>query len=214
MSRFQRTAFTLIELLVVIAIIGLLAAILFPVFARARENARRTACLSNIKQIGLGVMQYAADFDEKLPDYKGGATPFYPEQTKSYVGSEQIYRCPNFPKFRTPVLFGDVQYPSYGFNGRASWGLYRTNGWPLARVDQPAITWMLVESQYSATRYLDGWGRVTSTLGADPTYLKPEDCPEFLAAQHLDGSNVGFADGHAKWIKNGQAGLGYLWKGS
>ena len=63
----RKAAFTLIELLVVIAVIAILAAILFPVFARARENARRAACLSNMKQIGLGIMQYVQDFDEKFP---------------------------------------------------------------------------------------------------------------------------------------------------
>ena len=64
-----KSAFTLIELLVVIAIIAILAAILFPVFARARENARRTSCLSNIKQLGLGIMQYTQDYDERYPMY-------------------------------------------------------------------------------------------------------------------------------------------------
>src|SRR5690606_6779733 len=62
-----KRGFTLIELLVVIAIIAILAAILFPVFARARENARRASCQSNLKQIGLGLMQYTQDYDERLP---------------------------------------------------------------------------------------------------------------------------------------------------
>ena len=67
MKRQKQGAFTLIELLVVIAIISILAAILFPVFARARENARRTSCMNNLKQMGLGVMQYVQDYDEKYP---------------------------------------------------------------------------------------------------------------------------------------------------
>jgi len=67
MSRNNKSAFTLIELLVVIAIISILAAILFPVFGRARENARRASCMSNLKQIGLAIMQYTQDYDEKYP---------------------------------------------------------------------------------------------------------------------------------------------------
>src|SRR3982750_2052617 len=89
--------FTLLELLVVIAIIPILAAILFPAFARARENARRASCQSNLKQLGLGVMQYVQDYDEKFPLYaadndkaRGWAVLLQP-----YVRSTQILQCPS-----------------------------------------------------------------------------------------------------------------------
>src|SRR3954471_15423650 len=70
----KRNGFTLIELLVVIAIISILAAILFPVFGRARENARRSSCLSNIRQVGMAFMQYVQDNDERFPFNKTNAT--------------------------------------------------------------------------------------------------------------------------------------------
>ena len=101
-SQRARKAFTLIELLVVIAIIAILAAILFPVFSRARENARRSSCQSNLKQIGLGIMQYAQDYDETLlPGYQTGGTAagnsFGPWHAliQPYVKSYQILRCPS-----------------------------------------------------------------------------------------------------------------------
>jgi prepilin-type N-terminal cleavage/methylation domain-containing protein/prepilin-type processing-associated H-X9-DG protein len=94
-SRAKR-GFTLIELLVVIAIIALLAAILFPVFARARENARRTSCQSNLKQIGLGIAQYTQDYDEFLPVSSGlGTGTTWRTYIYSYVKSEQIFVCPS-----------------------------------------------------------------------------------------------------------------------
>ena len=106
--RTARSAFTLIELLVVIAIIAILAAILFPVFARARENARRSSCQSNLKQIGLGIIQYVQDYDEKFPmsEYGGGGAsvpqvqwyqavqPYMKSGTQ--YGKGGVYQCPSY----------------------------------------------------------------------------------------------------------------------
>ena len=99
--KHNRLGFTLIKLLIVIAVIVILAAILFPVFARARENARRASCQSNMKQIGLGVMQYTQDYDEKYPlrDHGGAGaardatSPW--AQIQPYVKSTQILKCPS-----------------------------------------------------------------------------------------------------------------------
>ena len=95
----SRRGFTLIELLVVIAIIAILAAILFPVFARARENARRTSCLSNVKQIGLGIMQYVQDYDGVMPatNANGNNDESYvvAARLQPYVKSFQIFKCPS-----------------------------------------------------------------------------------------------------------------------
>src|SRR4051812_41024733 len=84
-------AFTLIELLVVISIIALLAAILFPVFGRTRENARRSGCLSNLKQIGLASMQYQQDYDERFP-HDGDRTW---GRIYGYVKSQAVFACPS-----------------------------------------------------------------------------------------------------------------------
>ena len=98
MTYFRRNAFTLIELLVVIAIIAILAAILFPVFGRARESARKSSCLSNTKQIGLGFMQYFQDYDERFPMTKntsGEELPWAQASMQPYLKSRQILRCPS-----------------------------------------------------------------------------------------------------------------------
>src|SRR5690606_38632404 len=93
-----KTGFTLIELLVVIAIISILASILFPVFARARENARRGSCMSNEKQLGLAALQYTQDYDERLFGHyssEGGVQKTWMNRLQPYMKSTQIFVCPS-----------------------------------------------------------------------------------------------------------------------
>src|SRR6187397_1320782 len=98
MSAFRRRAFTLIELLVVIAIIAILAAILFPVFAQAREAARKASCLSNMKQIGLALQQYSSDYDGLFPPSQlpsSGANVSWPTMSFPYIKNEGVFVCPS-----------------------------------------------------------------------------------------------------------------------
>lgn len=214
MNKSCKRAFTLIELLVVIAIIAILAAILFPVFARARENARRASCQSNVKQIALGVMQYAHDHDDLLPAYSTEETRLYHVAISPYVKSETLFRCPS-AKRNTTDSFNSIYFPSYALNGQTAYGssvktIYHGNGTPLVSVTEPSITWMLVESRRSIARWdSDGHGYYRISLTSQTI---PEDSDVFRANTHLDGSNIGFADGHVKWVKNGSNGRGYRWQ--
>lgn len=130
----KRKGFTLIELLVVIAIIAILAAILFPVFAQAREKARQTACLSNEKQMGLGLLQYTQDYDEALPfnwigAYNVSNPAANPPQYKwmdeiyPYTKNEQIFTCPSDNTNRKSYTY----YTSLKAPSINNWGSYCTN---------------------------------------------------------------------------------------
>lgn len=219
-QELKSKGFTLIELLVVIAIIAILASILFPVFARARENARRAACLSNAKQIGLGLMMYAQDYNERLTPWNGGSTrggnsPYYYVAIYPYVKSRQIFRCPNAPRLISGS-WGSTYYSTYAMNGTGGNGyMYQYGGTHLAEVKEPAITWMVVETKYSTARWeSNGWGYPGLSFASVsfPEAKRSAVGGAFRPTAHLDGSNVIFADGHAKWVKNGTRGRGYHWK--
>lgn len=183
------TGFTLIELLVVIAIIAILAAILFPVFARARENARRSSCLSNVKQLGLGFLQYAQDYDEKLPgswNDKNDEAQWWGAKIQPYVKSSQLFFCPSDSDSSSsqPIGRGNT---SYGFNYAfldADPGTYSKGGISLAQLYIPAQTLILADSGNSTNKSL--------------IYSQAAFAP---VPRHFEGVNVYFCDGHAKWYR-------------
>jgi len=185
----MKRGFTLIELLVVIAIIAILAAILFPVFARAREKARQTSCLSNVKQLALASLMYAQDYDEKpIPYYIGGSYLYTYDDTyhggmwykliMPYTKNEQILDCPSYSHKR-----GSDQYS--GHTSGYSWSRYCNENDSLADIETPSETMM--------TGDVGGTGNYRFYYKAYPT--------TYVAPRHNEGANVGLWDGHAKWYK-------------
>jgi len=191
----RRHGFTLIELLVVIAIIAILAAILFPVFAKAREKARQSSCNSNLKQIALGVIQYSQDYDEKFPPALTGTLPaaFYMlhEVLAPYIKNDQIWQCPSKKDAFNVSAIGKM---SIGYSGDVGTPMpadpYRIFGVPpppfgtlscsLGQVDKPAETAMMCDAVGSIAA-----GFASMSIAEDP--------------RHNDGCNYNYVDGHVKW---------------
>jgi len=208
-----RKGFTLIELLVVIAIIAILAAILFPVFAQAREKARQTVCLSNEKQIGLGIIQYVQDYDEVMPHHQfyDGATAStfrtWQDAIDPYMKSHDVYRCPSNPYNRVKVAGGKVDYPiSYAPNEALMPNWDKTWSTSLARIDSPANTVTVVESRASWAALSANSIIWDSALGEwtagyyAPGAPKP-GAGDGDAFHHNHFINTIFSDGHAKATK-------------
>lgn len=230
--RMQPQGFTLIELLVVIAIISILAAILFPVFARARENARRASCSSNLKQIALGVLQYTQDYDEKFPLYNSNsaanATPSNPygwaDAIQPYLKSTQIFQCPSES---TSALVGaagspfagqsdptQVGYTDYSYNARLS---LTDNGFlsvtSQATLTQPTLT-VLNCDDYSWLSMSFDWGCNVAAACDNPGVYSPGLAQIGNGTKannrHLSGANFSFADGHVKWYKSAGDNTNYM----
>lgn len=209
--RGRTKAFTLIELLVVIAIISIIAAILFPVFARARENARRTSCLSNLKQMGLGIMMYTQDYDEMYPPAyisSSAPTPFgnsdwdWKKIIYPYVKNQQLFVCPS----KTSTM--NIDFMNYGINQSVT-----ANHTPMsiAGMNSPASKYLVMDSGHWRIRYtmitdsdsetnlfyLPGQGSAGYTCSNNDARAH-SDCE---TGRHFEGVNIIFADGHTKWLK-------------
>ena len=191
----SRTGFTLIELLVVIAIIAILAAILFPVFARAREKARQTSCLSNLKQIGLAEKMYEQDYDEVTGSYVVAAPNSVTTQYSwidllmPYVNNTQLFECPS----------ADNGYRSGGVGALGSYGANISDTGTPGKTGQGylycyrKIASFKVPSETAIFAYTGGnhyWRYSGGTIQA-------------MGFLHNEGANVAYLDGHSKWISQG-----------
>jgi len=211
----KRQAFTLIELLVVVAIIAIIAAILFPTFQKVRENARRAACASNLKQLAMAFTEYTQDNDEALPGAtdggNGGAgigggwiyfkffseppapNAFDPSQgaVYSYVKSTSVYVCPDDGPGRQA---GD----SYAINScvtASTLGLQPNPGRALAAFEAPASLVLLAEEAYDPDGVPNG---SASTDDGILWYTSPTNTS---STRHNGGANAAFLDGHVRWYR-------------
>jgi len=211
--RWLRRGFTLIELLVVIAIIAILAAILFPVFAQARESARKTQCLSNLKQIGTAWMMYAQDYDERTlintwnsNTDLGEKRRIFSVRLQPYVKNEQLFVCPSDrdPWDRTDQehAVGEPDIPAKGSYALQSWG-----EWSMAEIAAPAeyfLAWDTTGVGWDGGNFGNPFGN-EAWIGEEQSegaWRWHRDT--FFAARHSDQINMVFADGHAKSMRCAQ----------
>ena len=219
--------FTLIELLVVIAIIAILAAILFPVFARARENARRSSCSSNLKQIGLGLIQYSQDYDERFTRAWYGPNGYedsgptngkykWMDAIQPYIKSTQLFTCPSNSNGLTTDATGNFipalqlpansnrNYGSYAINS-SYYGIGAVKGpandLSLATVDEPTTTIWVGDGNGS---YQVDWDNTTppvATIGNVKSIGQASLQDGSVVERHLETCNILFVDGHVKSMK-------------
>ncbi len=207
-SRFSRLGFTLIELLVVIAIIAILAAILFPVFAQAREKARQASCLSNLKQLTMGWIMYAQDYDETFPQWKwdvnwangsgnpkNNATSLWCNAIFPYVKNVQVYSCPSDARGITAQqAFGGwfnfdstlIGFPQQMLQAKISYGtsepLTALDGkQALAAMDKPAETFLVAD----VVTPLSGWGGYWEWVDAENNNAPATDARRQKIIQRL-----------------------------
>lgn len=211
----KKKGFTLIELLVVIAIIAILAAILFPVFAKAREKARQASCLSNQKQIGLALMQYVQDYDEMYPASWLTSPAYdiyyfsYVDSLMPYMKSEGIWTCPSLPRpgfTKSTYLNGNPQgWHSIPHHYESNYSMIKwgnTGTVSLAQVKAPASTitfYELYGPSNATTRDISlDWPNYNyvTRVRRDRTYS--DGTP--MSVVHNGGCQIVFGDGHAKWM--------------
>jgi len=208
-----RKGFTLIELLVVIAIIAILAAILFPVFAQARERARTSACLSNCKQVGMGLMMYVEDYDgvffnQVYPSPKAWATPgilvHWTEVLMPYIKSTGVFACPSYREPMYVAYYPNPGYPiGYGFNHRLLGRYGRWTNVPLAQsmLNSPSDIVLIADDEVTWAGHV-GYNIDMNKDGVDEWYWassREGSVYRYGVPRHQAGIMGVFADGHAKF---------------